>query len=118
MWKTPITPQTAATLTTLMIGVVNSGTGSCCMQLDNGIQAAAKTGTAQLNSRRARALERLDHRLRPGRGTRSTPIAVMLEGRSDDEISAGTGGKLAGPIAKTVLDYALRHDAEPRRDEP
>ena len=31
-------------------------------------------------------------------------IAVMLKG-TNEEISAGTGGKLAGPVAKTVLDY-------------
>ena len=49
MWKNPILPSTAAELTTLMIGVVNNGTGRQ-MQLANGIQAAAKTGTAQLNT--------------------------------------------------------------------
>ena len=32
-----------------MVGVVNQGTGTP-MQLANGIQAAAKTGTAQLNA--------------------------------------------------------------------
>ena len=32
-----------------MVEVVNNGTAKCCMQLANGIQAAAKTGTAQLN---------------------------------------------------------------------
>ena len=34
-----------------MVGVVQNGTASCCMQLDNGVQAAAKTGTAQLNAK-------------------------------------------------------------------
>ena len=99
-------PATAATLTQLMIGVVNNGTAKCCMQLDNGIQAAAKTGTAQLNAPgRTPALARLDHRLRPGRGA-ALAVAVMLKG-VNDEISAGTGGKLAGPIAKTMLDFGL-----------
>ena len=37
-------------------------------------------------------------------------VAVMLKG-TNDEISAGTGGRLAGPIAKTVLDAALRREA-------
>ena len=49
VWKTPIAPETAQTLTSLMIEVVNKGTGRP-MQLDGGIQAAAKTGTAQLNT--------------------------------------------------------------------
>ena len=34
---------------------------------------------------------------------------MVLKGGPDDEISAGTGGKLAGPIAKQVLDYLFAH---------
>jgi peptidoglycan glycosyltransferase len=103
VWKTPITPDTAATLTTLMIGVVNQGTGRP-MQLANGIQAAAKTGTAQLN---ATGPERSNAWI-IGFAPADAPqyaIAVVLKGGPNDEISASTGGKLAGPIAKTVLDY-------------
>ena len=33
-------------------------------------------------------------------------VAVMLKG-VNDEISAGTGGRLAGPIANEMLSYAL-----------
>lgn len=109
VWKNPILPSTAADLTTLMIGVVNTGTGRA-MQLDNGIQAAAKTGTAQLNG--------------PGQPEQSNAwiigfapaenpkyaIAVMLRGGPDDEISASTGGRLAGPIAKSVLDYMFANN--------
>jgi hypothetical protein len=36
---------------------------------------------------------------------------VMLKGTSA-EISAGTGGQLAGPIAKGMLDTAFRIEAE------
>ncbi|MET0144344.1 MAG: penicillin-binding protein 2 [Ilumatobacteraceae bacterium] len=106
VWKTPISAQTADTLTGLMIGVAERGTASCCIALDNGISVAAKTGTAQLNG--------------PGEPERSHAwiiafapaenpqfaVAVMLKG-TNAEISAGTGGRLAGPIAKTVLDAAL-----------
>ena len=68
VWKTPIAAgDRATTLTTLMIEVVNKGTGRP-MQLDSGIQAAAKTGTAQLNTTGPGAFERLDHRFRPGGG--------------------------------------------------
>ena len=80
------------------------------MQLANGIQAAAKTGTAQLNG--------------PGEPEQSNAwiigfapaenpkyaIAVMLVVDPNDEISASTGGRLAGPIAKTVLDYMFAND--------
>src|SRR5262245_1308366 len=51
VWKTPLSPENAGKLTELMVGVVQNGTASCCLQLANGIQAAAKTGTAQLNAK-------------------------------------------------------------------
>ena len=106
VWKTPISPQIASTLNTLMQSVATSGTASCCIALEGGIPVAAKTGTAQLNQ--------------PGEPERSHAwivafapaddpqyaVAVMLEG-TNAEISASTGGQLAGPIAKTVLDAAL-----------
>jgi peptidoglycan glycosyltransferase len=106
-WKTPIAATTAETLTTLMIGVVNQGTGKA-MQLAGGIQAAAKTGTAQLN---ATGPERSNAWI-IGFAPAAAPqfaIAVVLKGGPNDEISASTGGKLAGPIAKTVLDYLFAH---------
>ena len=48
-WLRPISPQTAATLNSLMQSVATDGTASCCLQLNGGIPVAAKTGTAQLN---------------------------------------------------------------------
>jgi hypothetical protein len=36
---------------------------------------------------------------------------VMLKG-TNAEISASTGGRLAGPVAKAMLDEAFRIDAE------
>jgi len=106
VWKTPMTPETAFILNALMQEVVRTGTASCCMQLDNGIQAAAKTGTAQLNDtgqpERSNAwitaFAPVDHP--------KYAIAVMLKG-TDADISASTGGRLAGPVAKQVLDFAF-----------
>jgi peptidoglycan glycosyltransferase len=106
VWKTPMTPTTANTLRDLMVRVVQDGTARCCMTLANGVQAAAKTGTAQLNPKgeppRSHAWIIA---FAPAEAPR-VAIAVMLKG-TNAEISAGTGGTLAGPIAKTVLDYAL-----------
>ena len=110
VWKRPITPGTAATLTELMIGVAERGTASCCIALEGGIPVAAKTGTAQLNA--------------PGEPERShlwitafapadVPkyvVVVMLKG-TNEEISAGTGGRVAGPIAKAMLDFVFAADA-------
>jgi peptidoglycan glycosyltransferase len=111
VWKTPIQPGTADTLTTLMIGVVNQGTGRP-MQLANGIQAAAKTGTAQLNTTGPERSNAWIIGFAPAEAPQYA-ISVVLKGGPNDEISAGTGGKLAGPIAKTVLDYLFAHPSGP-----
>jgi len=103
VWKTPISAATATTLNDLMVGVVNQGTAKS-MQLANGIQAAAKTGTAQLNS--AGEPQR-SHAWIVGFAPAEAPryvVAVVFKGTTD-EISASTGGRLAGPVAKTILDY-------------
>jgi penicillin-binding protein A len=105
--STTMSPGTSATMTQLMIGVVNEGTAKCCMQLENGIQAAAKTGTAQLNKQ---GQPQRSHAWIAAFAPAEAPkvvVAVMLKG-VNDEISAGTGGKLAGPLAKQFLDAALQ----------
>ena len=110
VWKTPITPETAATMQDLMVSVAQNGTASCCIALADGTSVAAKTGTAQLNG--------------PGEPERSNAwivayapveapryaVVVMIEG-TNAEISASTGGRLAGPVAKQVLDQALAGEA-------
>jgi len=109
IWREPISPAVANTMVDLMETVATSGTASCCIGLDGGITVAAKTGTAQLNG--------------PGEPERSHAwitafapveqpryaITVMVKGTTD-EISASTGGRLAGPIAKTVLDTAFANE--------
>lgn len=109
VWKRPISRQTARTLQDLMVEVAESGTASCCIGLAGGIPVAAKTGTAQLNN--------------PGEPERSHAwitayapadapkyaVAVVLLG-TDAEISAGTGGTLAGPLAKAMLDEMFKID--------
>lgn len=107
VWKTPVTPDVAGLIGSMMVNVAVEGTASCCLALEGGVPVAAKTGTAQLNG--------------PGEPERSHAwitayapaddpqyaVAVMIEG-TNAEISASTGGRLAGPVAKTVLDAALR----------
>lgn len=105
-WRTPMTATTADRLTELMVEVAESGTASCCLRLSNGVQVAAKTGTAQLNM--AGEPERSHAWIvafAPARAPRYA-IVVMLKGTTA-EISEGTGGTLAGPIASRVLDVAL-----------
>ncbi len=106
VWQTPLSPGNAALMTELMVGVSEFGTASCCIALEGGIPVAAKTGTAQLNN--------------PGEAERSHAwitafapadapryvVSVVILG-TNAEISAGTGGRLAGPLAKAMLDAAF-----------
>lgn len=106
VWRTPITPDVAATIGTMMRSVATDGTASCCIALNGGISVAAKTGTAQLNA--AGEPER-SHAWIVAYAPVEDPqfaVAVMLRG-TNAEISASTGGRLAGPIAKTMLDAAF-----------
>ena len=104
-WRKAMEPQTATTLRDLMVEVVNNGTAKCCMQLAGGIQAAAKTGTAQLNPEgQPPASHAWIIAFAPAA---QPPYAVAVMVKATPEVTAGTGGTVAGPIAKTVLDAAL-----------
>lgn len=110
VWKTPLSAGNAALMTEMMVGVSERGTASCCIALDSGIPVAAKTGTAQLNDT---GEPEESHAWITAFAPADAPryvVAVMLKGTSA-EISAGTGGVLAGPIAKAMLDVAFEFEA-------
>ena len=105
VWKQAMDPATSVTLRGLMIEVVNNGTARCCMQLAGGAQAAAKTGTAQLNPKgEPPASHAWIIAFAPAINPRYA-VAVMV--KAAPEVTAGTGGTVAGPVAKQVLDAAL-----------
>lgn len=107
IWRYPISASTTATLRDLMVQVATVGTARCCIALDNNISVAAKTGTAQLN---ASGEPERSHAWIIAFAPADKPqfaVAVMLKG-TDAEISSSTGGRLAGPIAKQMLDAALK----------
>ncbi len=109
VWKTPISPQTAEIERQLMIGVAERGTASCCIALNGGIPVAAKTGTAQFGDPSNPDLsDRVDPRVRPCRqpAVRRVGRADQRPGSSTADVTA-TGGRLAGPIAKGMLDFLL-----------
>ena len=109
-WKTPITPGTAAIMNDLMIGVALRGTASCCIALEGGIPVAAKTGTAQLNAAGEPEASHLWITAFAPADAPKYAVVVMLKG-TNEEISAGTGGRVAGPIAKAMLDAVFAADA-------
>ena len=105
-WKTTMAPTTAAALTEMMKGVATNGTASCCIALRNGVSVAVKTGTAQLNPE---GQKQRSHAWIMGFAPAEAPklaISVFIKG-VNDAVSASTGGRLAGPIAKQVLDASL-----------
>jgi len=107
VWKTPISPVTANTLRDLMIGVVEDGTASCCLDLQGDIQAAAKTGTAELG---VASNPDLSHAWIVAFAPAEAPqyaVSVVLTNVQSTEDVAATGGRLAGPIAEGMLDFLL-----------
>lgn len=107
VWKTPISPGTAEIEKQLMIGVAERGTASCCIALEGGIPVAAKTGTAQLGDP---SNPGLSHAwiiaFAPADDPQYAVSVVLTNAQSTPDIAV-TGGRLAGPIAKGMLDFLL-----------
>jgi peptidoglycan glycosyltransferase len=104
-WLTAMSPETAATMKQFMIGVVQNGTARCCLQLDNGIQAAAKTGTAQLHpAGDPEASHAWITAFAPADNPR---VAVTVFVKASPEVSSGVGATVAGPVARQILNYVM-----------
>jgi penicillin-binding protein A len=96
----PVSPSTAADLTAMMVSVVDAGTGTAA-QIP-GIKVAGKTGTAQNPSGKPHAWFVC---FAPAQHPRIVVAVVVLNGGSLG--SDATGGQVAAPIAKAVLEAAL-----------
>lgn len=96
-WKEAVSSQTANTLKDMMVSVVEGGTGRAAAL--PGTRIAGKTGTAQAGASGQNTLAWFVA-FAPAESPRIA-IAVMVEGAGDarDE----TGGRLAAPMAKQVL---------------
>ena len=97
----PVSSTTAAALREMMLGVVENGSGTSAQI--SGVQVAGKTGTAQTTDGAA------PHAWFTGFAPADDPqvaVAVVVEngGNAGDE---ATGGKVAAPIARAVIEAAL-----------
>ena len=97
----PLSPENAAALTQMMVGVVESGTGTAA-QIP-GVTVAGKTGTAQHGDGED------PHAwfvcFAPAEAPRIAVAVIVLDGGSLG--SEATGGQVAAPIARAVLEAAL-----------
>lgn len=101
LYSTAVSPATAASLTQMMIGVVDSGSGTAAKI--PGVQVAGKTGTAQTGTDQA------PHAWFTAFAPADNPqvaVAVLVEhgGSLGNE---ATGGRVAAPIAKAVIEAVL-----------
>lgn len=95
-----ITVETSDILTRMMVANVNTGVASGARM--EGVTVAGKTGTAQGGTNQA--LTYWFTGFAPAENPKIA-IAVVVEGHTGE---AGTGGGLAAPIAKRVMEAVLR----------
>ncbi|HXF57221.1 MAG TPA: penicillin-binding protein 2 [Actinomycetota bacterium] len=99
-WGRPISARTARELTEMMVAVVEAGTGTAA-QIP-GVQVAGKTGTAQVPGAAPHAWFVC---FAPAADPQVVVAVLVLNG--GDLGSEATGGRVAAPIARAVLEAAL-----------
>jgi peptidoglycan glycosyltransferase len=112
-YRTAMDPATAATMKTFMLGVVNDPNGTGTAAQIPGVSIAGKTGTAET------APGQNPHAWFIAFAPADAPryaIAVLVEHGGADGVNAeATGGRVAAPVAKQVLQTLLATPAPPSR---
>ena len=101
IFSTPLTPANAAILTQMMVAVVEGGTGTAA-QIP-GVAVAGKTGTAQHGDGADPHAWFVS--FAPAEAPRVAVAVIVLDGGSLG--SEATGGQVAAPIAKAVMEAGL-----------
>lgn len=102
-WRRAMPAEHAAILREGMVNVAENGTARA-LQID-GYEVGGKTGTAQLGTEEPRSHAWIiGFAGRPGEAP-SVAVAVLVEGQPG--ASEQTGGRVAAPIAKAVLETVL-----------
>jgi cell division protein FtsI/penicillin-binding protein 2 len=113
-WKRATSPQTAQTMMEGMREVVR--TGSATRIAVPGLDIGAKTGTAQFGpSEPLRSHAWIIAWAAPALGQAPT-IAVAVIVENQDGASESTGGRLAAPIAKQVIEQSFQPMPAPPAD--
>ena len=102
-WLTAISPGTAATMRQAMFGVVDHGTGTAAKI--PGFDVGGKTGTAQLGSDPPTSNAWFICFAGPKDAPATVAVAVLVE--SEPGVSETTGGRVAAPIAKQLVQQVL-----------
>lgn len=101
-WRDAVDPTVAAQVRDMMVQVMNNGSARSAAL--PGVQVAAKTGTAQLGTTPPSSHAWMIA-FAPAEAPR-VAVAVLVQGQPG--VSEVTGGRVAGPIVRAVLDAALK----------
>jgi penicillin-binding protein A len=102
-WQRAVSPPTAALIRQGMESVVTRGTATA-LAID-GVEVGAKTGTAEVGDGEATNAWVIGYAGVPG-AVPSVAFAVIVE--ADPGIGEQTGGRIAAPIARAVVEQALK----------
>ena len=102
-WRRAVPEEDAAVLRRAMVGVVEGGTASNLAIA--GMEVGGKTGTAQLGTDPPRSHAWIIGFAGPPGGEPTVAVAVIVEGQIG--ASEQTGGRVAAPIARAVMETVL-----------
>jgi peptidoglycan glycosyltransferase len=102
-WRRAISADTAATMQEAMEGVVQDGTAT--RLAIEGLEVGGKTGTASLEPNPGSHAWIIGYAGPPGEQA-TVAVAVIVE--SQEGLSEATGGRVAAPIARTVMERILQ----------
>ncbi|CAN5278568.1 penicillin-binding transpeptidase domain-containing protein [soil metagenome] len=106
-WKQAVEGGAAQTIREAMVGVVEGGTASG-LAID-GVEVAGKTGTAQLGTEPPSSHAWIIGFAGPPGGQPTVAVAVIVEAQPG--VSEITGGRVAAPIARAVMEKVLEVQA-------